>query len=140
MRRVRSRHAEAYRRDPVGAWRERVCRALPDPSRPRLGGRPACCLSCRPFPRRRSPVKKYIIAVLLGTGAVGANGVGMLTSAHASAQISVFDPANYRQNLLTPARTLSQRDRKSVGEGKSVAVRVDLGGRRNIKKNKRQTN
>src|SRR3546814_18545952 len=27
-------------------------------------------------------------------------------------------------------------DRKSVGEGKSVAVRVDLGGRRIIKKNK----
>src|SRR3546814_13046735 len=32
----------------------------------------------------------------------------MLTSAPASAQISVFDPANYRQNLLTAARTLSQ--------------------------------
>src|SRR3546814_13747530 len=85
-----------------------MCRALPDPSRPRLGGRAACCLSRRPFPRRRSPVKKYIIAVLLGTGAVGAIGAGMLTSAPASAQISVFDPANYRQNLLTAARTLSQ--------------------------------
>src|SRR3546814_9709662 len=66
-----------------------MCRALPDPSRPRLGGRAACCLSRRPFPRRRSPVKKYIIAVLLGTGAVGAIGAGMLTSAPASAQISV---------------------------------------------------
>src|SRR3546814_20721415 len=32
----------------------------------------------------------------------------MLTSAPASAQISVFDPANYRPNLLTAARTLSQ--------------------------------
>src|SRR3546814_12136834 len=28
-------------------------------------------------------------------------------------------------------------DRKSVGEGKSVSVRVDLGGRRNIKKKKK---
>src|SRR3546814_11644726 len=28
----------------------------------------------------------------------------------------------------------SQRDRKSVESGKSVSVRVDLGGRRNIKK------
>src|SRR3546814_19941686 len=85
--------------------------------RSRLGGRAACCLSRRPFPRRRSPVKKYIIAVLLGTGAVGAIGAGMLTSAPASAQISVFDPANYRQNLLTAARTLSQinnQDRKST--------------------------
>src|SRR3546814_1211828 len=32
-----------------------------------------------------------------------------------------------------------QRDRKSVVEGKSVAVRVDLGGRRNIKKKKERT-
>src|SRR3546814_19261967 len=29
-------------------------------------------------------------------------------------------------------------DRKSVGEGKSVSVRVDLGGRRSIKKKKRK--
>src|SRR3546814_11156812 len=35
-------------------------------------------------------------------------------------------------------RDQSQRDRKSVVSGKSVTVRVDLGGRRNIKKkNKR---
>src|SRR3546814_17009831 len=67
--------------------------------RSRLGGRPACRLSRRPFPRRRNPVKKYVIAVLLGTGAVGAIGAGMLTSAPASAQIRVFDPANYRQTL-----------------------------------------
>jgi P-type conjugative transfer protein TrbJ len=32
----------------------------------------------------------------------------MLTSAPASAQISVFDPTNYTQNLLTAARTLQQ--------------------------------
>src|SRR3546814_19821109 len=30
-------------------------------------------------------------------------------------------------------------DRKSVVEGKSVSVRVDLGGRRYLKKNKKQT-
>src|SRR3546814_13421473 len=34
---------------------------------------------------------------------------------------------------------LAFRDRKSVVEGKSVTVRVDLGGRRIIKKNKRQS-
>src|SRR3546814_16910772 len=33
---------------------------------------------------------------------------------------------------------LRRRDRKSGGEGKSVSVRVDLGGRRIIKKNKQQ--
>src|SRR3546814_15677661 len=31
-------------------------------------------------------------------------------------------------------RIRAHTDRKSVGEGKSVSVRVDLGGRRNIKK------
>src|SRR3546814_14333171 len=30
------------------------------------------------------------------------------------------------------------RDRKSVGEGKSVSVRVDLGGRRSMKKKKKK--
>src|SRR3546814_18335217 len=34
----------------------------------------------------------------------------------------------------------SQRDRKSVGEGKSVSVRVDLGGRRISKKKRRDMN
>lgn len=53
-------------------------------------------------------MKKYVIAALLGTGAVGAMGAGMLATAPASAQISVFDPTNYTQNLLTAARTLQQ--------------------------------
>src|SRR3546814_13364348 len=35
-----------------------------------------------------------------------------------------------------PAAELDAEDRKSVVEGKSVSVRVDLGGRRNIKKKK----
>src|SRR3546814_19800378 len=39
--------------------------------------------------------------------------------------------------LAVPARELRQiADRKSVVEGKSVSVSVDLGGRRIIKKNK----
>src|SRR3546814_11088842 len=39
-------------------------------------------------------------------------------------------------NLDAPAAAVSEmeRDRKSDGEGKSVSVRVDLGGRRFIKK------
>jgi P-type conjugative transfer protein TrbJ len=52
--------------------------------------------------------KKHIIACLLGLGAVGSLGAGLVTGAPASAQISVFDPSNYSQNLLTAARTLSQ--------------------------------
>src|SRR3546814_18793076 len=43
--------------------------------------------------------------------------------------------APWRAPLSSPVR----RDRKSVGEGKSVSVRVDLGGRRLIKKNRQYT-
>src|SRR3546814_16723116 len=39
------------------------------------------------------------------------------------------------EEILMPGE-LEQRDRKSVVEGKSVSGRVDLGGRRNIKKKK----
>ena len=50
-------------------------------------------------------MKKYLIAALLGAAAVGAFGTGMIgTSAPASAQMSVFDPTNYSQNILTAAR------------------------------------
>ncbi|MGV1683464.1 P-type conjugative transfer protein TrbJ [Sphingopyxis sp. NJF-3] len=53
-------------------------------------------------------MKKYVITALLGTGVIGAIGAGVLTTTPATAQISVFDPTNYRQNLLTAARTLQQ--------------------------------
>ena len=53
-------------------------------------------------------MRKYVIAALLGTGAVGAIGAGVLTTTPATAQMSVFDTSNYTQNLLTAARTLQQ--------------------------------
>src|SRR3546814_14553826 len=37
-----------------------------------------------------------------------------------------------------PIKSIDARDRKSVVQGKSVSVRVDLGGRRIIKKKKNQ--
>src|SRR3546814_19007606 len=49
-----------------------------------------------------------------------------------------FGPAEEqwgRTEMLVPFRSRPQ-DRKSVGEGKSVSVRVDLGGRRIIQKKK----
>src|SRR3546814_17179811 len=46
----------------------------------------------------------------------------------------LLDPFE-RDALLTRARALV--DRKGVGSGKSVSVRVDLGGCRNIKKKKK---
>src|SRR3546814_15300882 len=45
-----------------------------------------------------------------------------------------FTPVGPRRPCLPPQRG-SWTDRKSVVSGKSVSVRVDLGGRRSIKKN-----
>lgn len=50
-------------------------------------------------------MRNYVIARLLGVAAIGA---GLAGAAPAAAQISVFDPSNYSQNLLTAARTLQQ--------------------------------
>src|SRR3546814_19291511 len=50
-------------------------------------------------------MKKYVIAALLGTGAIGAAMVAAVPTAYA---IPVFDSANYSQNLLTAARKLQQ--------------------------------
>lgn len=53
--------------------------------------------------------RKYLIASALSIGTVGSLTMGVLTtSTPARAQLSVFDPTNYSQNLLTAARTLTQ--------------------------------
>src|SRR3546814_17223109 len=68
-----------------------------------------------------------------GTGVVGAVEVmvGLLV-------IGPMVKANYSRGLIsgTICAGGSLGARKSVGEGKSVSVRVDLGGRRHIKKKK----
>ena len=52
---------------------------------------------------------KSLIAGLSGLAIAGAAIVGLtLRSAPAEAQLTVFDPSNYSQNLLTAARTLGQ--------------------------------
>lgn len=50
---------------------------------------------------------KTIVTALLATAALGSFGLGVATSAPAQG-ITVFDPANYAQNVLTAARTLQQ--------------------------------
>jgi P-type conjugative transfer protein TrbJ len=53
--------------------------------------------------------RKYLLAGALGVGAAGSLVMGLtMTSTPAQAQITVFDPGNYSQNLLTAARTLQQ--------------------------------
>jgi P-type conjugative transfer protein TrbJ len=57
----------------------------------------------------RFPLGKYAVASILGIGAAGAAVIGLYPPAPpAAAQLSVYDPANYAQNLLTAARTLTQ--------------------------------
>lgn len=58
---------------------------------------------------RKLPLREYLIAGAFGVGATGAIVMGALVPATpAQAQWTVFDPANYSQNLLTAARTLTQ--------------------------------
>src|SRR3546814_12677011 len=47
--------------------------------------------------------------------------------------------ARGKRKEATDGKARDRRDRKSVGEGKRVSVRVDLGGRRSIKKKKNNT-
>jgi type IV secretion system protein TrbJ len=53
--------------------------------------------------------RKVLIATALSIGTTGSLAVGLIAaSTPARAQLSVFDPTNYTQNLLTAARTLTQ--------------------------------
>ena len=54
----------------------------------------------------RRPRPRTLIAVVLALGTAGSLAMALETSA--SAQITVFDPTNYSQNLLTAARALQQ--------------------------------
>lgn len=55
----------------------------------------------------RRPLSKYLVAIAFAFGSAGSLGMALYASP-AAAQITVFDPNNYSQNLLTAARALSQ--------------------------------
>lgn len=53
--------------------------------------------------------RKFLVSSALACGALTSLGVALtVPTTPASAQITVFDPGNYSQNLLTAARTLQQ--------------------------------
>jgi P-type conjugative transfer protein TrbJ len=53
--------------------------------------------------------RNYLIASTLGLSAAGSLVMGItMTATPAHAQLTVFDPTNYSQNVLTAARTLQQ--------------------------------
>lgn len=73
--------------------------------------------------------RKNLIAMALGLCAAGSLTMGFATSAHA--QITVFDPSNYGQNILTAARTLQQVNNQiqSLQNEAQMLLRLD----RNLK-------
>ncbi len=57
----------------------------------------------------RIPNRKHVVAAALGLCAIGSLAMAVtVPSTPAHAQLTVFDPNNYSQNLLTAARTLQQ--------------------------------
>lgn len=57
----------------------------------------------------RIVLRKYLVASAIGLGAGGSLVMGItMTVTPAHAQLTVFDPTNYSQNILTAARTLQQ--------------------------------
>src|SRR3546814_5197499 len=84
-----------------------------------------------PPPKHRSNMmrfltRKYLIAGALSVSTVGSLVMGLtITSTPAQAQITVFDPGNYSQNLLTAARTL-QRSEEHTSELQSL-MRISYG-------------
>lgn len=56
----------------------------------------------------RSSLAKYLVTSTMALGALGSLSAALLVPAPAHAQLAVFDPNNYSQNLLSAARALQQ--------------------------------
>jgi len=77
------------------------------------------------FPRipRRS-----VFGLLLGAAALGGAGAMLVTSSSpANAQLTVFDPSNYVQNVLTAARTLQQINQQIQQLQNEAAMLTNMG-------------
>ncbi|MBX9898015.1 MAG: P-type conjugative transfer protein TrbJ [Qipengyuania sp.] len=73
------------------------------------------------------PIRKYVIASALGLGAAGSLVMGLtVPSAPASAQLSVFDPTNYTQNLLSAARALQQINNQITSLQNEAKMLLDM--------------
>src|SRR3546814_19839939 len=79
----------------------------------------------------------YLIKLTFSTGCCYPEGnFGGNQLLDGSISLSPLYPSSTLNLHVRIATSLQQRDRKRVVWGKSVSVRVDLGGRRNIKKKK----
>src|SRR3546814_7231037 len=105
----RSLHAgrPAKPRPGVGRRRRaRVCRGVAAPLRPGLGRRPAVRISAAASQRRFLPTigDRAMNKTLLSLGIAM-----VLCTGAARAQVAVFDPANFQENLLTAGNRKSTR-------------------------------
>lgn len=58
---------------------------------------------------------------------VGATGIALLAAAPASAQLTVYDPTNYSQNLLSAARALQQINNQITSLQNEAAMLINQG-------------
>jgi len=76
----------------------------------------------------RTRTRKHLIAVALGLGACGSLTIGvMMPATPAQAQLTVFDPSNYAQNIMTAARTLQQVNQQIQQLQNEAQVLVNMG-------------
>jgi P-type conjugative transfer protein TrbJ len=76
----------------------------------------------------RVSTRKHVIAAALGLGTCGSLAMGlMLPSTQARAQLTVFDPSNYAQNILTAARTLQQVNQQIQQLQNEAQMLVNMG-------------
>ena len=71
--------------------------------------------------------KKHLFAAVLGLGAGGALGISMMIPAKPAQAITVFDPSNYAQNILTAARTLQQVNQQIQQLQNEAQMLVNMG-------------
>ncbi len=76
----------------------------------------------------RIPTRKHLIAAAMGLGACGSLAMGvMMPTTPARAQLTVFDPSNYAQNIMTAARALQQVNQQIQQLQNEAQMLVNMG-------------
>ena len=73
------------------------------------------------------PAKKHLVAAVLGLGAGGSLALCTMIPAKPAQAITVFDPSNYAQNILTAARTLQQVNQQIQQLQNEAQMLVNMG-------------
>ena len=73
------------------------------------------------------PAKRHLVAAVLGLGAGGSLALCTMMPATPAQAITVFDPSNYAQNILTAARTLQQVNQQIQQLQNEAQMLVNMG-------------